>query len=252
LYFSNSVIPDNSNLELNKAHHLGVAYKQFFGDNLQFISEVYYQRLFDLPVSADRASAFSAFNMLESFVLENLTNEGTAENYGLELSLRRFQSGQYYYLLNATFYQSSYTGSDGVKRDTRYNGNYIFNGIFGKEWNWNSQRGNLKSLGLNIRCNLLGGFRETPVDEEASYLAGRTVYAEQEAFTLKQKDYFRVDLRIYFQNNKSKTTGRLSFDVQNLLNTQNTAFCYYDVRQQTIVQKYQLGLIPMLSYRIKF
>jgi hypothetical protein len=252
LYYSNSIFPDNSNLDLSKAHHLGIAFKQFFGDNLQLISEIYYQRLFDLPVSANRASSFSAYNMLESFVGESLVNEGTAENYGLEISLRRFQSNGFYYLLNATLYQSRYTGSDGVKRNTRYNGNYIFNGIFGKAWSWNTHRNNRKSLGLNIRCNLLGGFRETPVDKEASSIAGRTIYLEQEAFSTKQQDYFRIDFRLYFQNNKSKTTGRLSFDIQNLLNTQNTAFNYYDVRRQTIVQKYQLGLIPMLSYRIKF
>ena len=105
---------------------------------------------------------------------------------------------------------------------------------------------------MNLRGNLVGGFRETPIDIEASSAAGTTIYKESEVFTLRQKDYFRVDLRLYYQNNKKNFAGRISFDIQNLLNTQNTAFSYYDIRQKTIVQKYQLGLIPMLSYRVKF
>lgn len=252
LYFSGNGDLDNEALELNKAHHLGATFKQFLSNNVQFTSAVYYQKLFDLPVSESRTSSFSAYNLLETFVNEPLVNEGTAENYGVELGLRRFQANNYYYLANVTLYQSKYIGSDGVKRDTRYNGNYIFNAVVGKEWNWNSKKGHLKNLGLNIRGNLLGGFRETPVDKQASAAVGRTVYDENAVFSLKQKDYFRIDLRVYFQNNKSKTTGRLSLDIQNCLNTQNVAFSYYDVRQGTIVQKYQLGLIPMLSYRIKF
>lgn len=252
LYYSSNGDLDNSQLGLNKAHHLGAAYKQFLTDNLQLITEVFYQRLFNIPVSSDRKSSFSAINMLETFVGENLTNEGTAENYGLEFSLKRFQTNDFYYLVNATVYQSKYTGSDDVKRDTRYNGNYILNTIIGKAWNWTSKKGNFKSLGVNIRGNLLGGFRETPIDLESSLLLGRTIYLEDSAFSAKQKDYFRVDLRIYYQNNSPKSTGRISFDIQNLLNTQNTAFSYYDFRQGVTVQKYQLGLIPMLSYRIKF
>ncbi|KAA3636120.1 MAG: TonB-dependent receptor [Bacteroidetes bacterium] len=251
LYYSSNSHIDNSRLGLNKAHHLGTAYKQFLTDNLQLITEVFYQRLFNMAVSLDRESSFSAYNMLESFVEENLSNEGTAENYGLELSMKRFQSNDYYYLVNATVYQSKYQGSDGIKRDSRYNGNYILNAILGKSWNWTSKKGNLRSLGVNIRGNLLGGFRETPIDAESSLFLGRTVYQEDKAFSIQQKDYFRVDLRIYYQNNSPRSTGRISFDIQNLLNTQNTAFSYYDFRQAVTVQKYQLGLIPMLSYRIK-
>lgn len=252
LYFSITDMGDNRHLELNKASHLVFAYKQFLNNNIQFRTELYYQRLFNLPVSAERQSPFSAYNVLESFVNEPLVNTGTAENYGIELSLRKFHTANYYYLLNATFYQSKYRGSDLIERDSRYNGHYIFNAVFGKEWEWTSNKGNIKTLGVNLRGNLVGGFRETPIDIEASTAAGTTIYKESEVFTLRQKDYFRVDLRFYFQNNKKNFAGRISFDIQNLLNTPNTAFSYYDVRKKTIVQKYQLGLIPMLSYRVKF
>ena len=39
----------------------------------------------------------------------------------LELSLQQFVSNGLYYLMNATLYQSKYTGSDGIERDTRFN-----------------------------------------------------------------------------------------------------------------------------------
>lgn len=252
IYFTNSSLADNQQLELSKAHHFVAAYRQVFGNNLEFRSEVYYQNLFDLPVSADRESAFSAYNILEGFVGEKLTNDGTATNYGLEFSLRKYYFHNFYYMINASLYESKYKGSDGVERNTRYNGNYIFNGIVGKDWEWNSKKGSKNKFGVNVRLNLLGGFRDTPIDEVLSTAAGETVYIESASFSIKQKDYFRTDIRIYFQRDKKNFTSRISLDLQNALNTQNTAYSYYDIRQKTVVLRNQLGLIPMLSYRVKF
>ena len=37
-----------------------------------------------------------------------------------------------------------------------------------------------------------------------------------------------------------------------MMNVQNEAYVYFDQRQQAEVTKYQLGIIPNLSYRIEF
>lgn len=42
----------------------------------------------------------------------------------------------FYYLINVSLYELIYIGSDEIVRDFCFNGNYIFNVILGKEWNW--------------------------------------------------------------------------------------------------------------------
>ena len=189
--------------------------------------------------------------MLEGFVTDTLVNEGTGENYGLELSVMKNFTGNYFLLLNGTYYESKYIGGDGVERNTRYNGNYILNLTGGKEFYWDKAKKN-KVLGVNAHLTYRGGFRETPIDEEASAINGETVFFDEEAFSIQQPAYFRIDLRVYYKKNKPNFTSMLALDIQNLTNAENAAFSYYDAQKGELVVKNQLGLIPILSYRVTF
>ncbi|GJM35161.1 MAG: prevent-host-death protein [Saprospiraceae bacterium] len=253
LYFAQLSEADNSDLGLNRAHHLVLAYQRQLGQATEIRGEAFFQSLFDIPVSGSRSSAFSALNLLEGFVTEKLVNEGTGQNYGLEISLRQYMSNNIYYLLNATWYESTYKGSDGVERNTRYNGNYILNLTGGKEWRWRTtKKGKDRLLGVNGRIAMIGGYRDSPIDMTASAAAGTTVYDEEDLFSIQQDAFFRLDLRIYYTRNKPKHSSTLSLDIQNTTNAENMAYTYYDTFQKTLVQKNQLGIIPNLSYRISF
>lgn len=250
LYFS-SASDRNQDLDLSKAHHVVVGYHKSLDSGSQFSTEVFYQSIFGVPIST-QANSFSALNLLEGFIDEALVNEGSGKNYGIELSLQQFVSNGFYYLLNATAYESKYTGSDGIERDTRFNGNYIFNATAGKEWQRLSKKGKDRLWGINFRIAYLGGFRDTPIDETASQAVGRTVYETEQAFSIQQKSYFRTDLRFYLKRNKENASRTLSLDIQNLTNAENTAYSYYDAQQNAVIIQHQLGLIPLLSYRVEF
>ena len=107
-------------------------------------------------------------------------------------------------------------------------------------------------LGLNLRVVYLGGFRETPIDEVASAFEDKTVYFEDQAFSISLDDYFRTDLRVYFKRNRPRFSTTLALDIQNLSNQQNLSLSYFDTFQGQTLERYQLGLIPILSYRIEF
>lgn len=250
LYFS-SASDRNQDLDLSKAHHLVLGFKKSLSTGSQFTTELFYQSIFDVPVSS-QPSSFSALNLLEGFIDEALVNEGSGKNYGIELSLQQFVSNGFYYLLNGTYYESKYTGSDGIERDTRFNGNYIFNLTAGKEWRRLTRTGKDRLWGVNFRIAYLGGYRDTPIDETASSAAGRTVYLTDQAFSTQQKSYFRTDLRVYLKRNKEDASRTLSLDIQNLTNAENTAYSYYDAQQNAVIVQHQLGIIPMLSYRVEF
>lgn len=250
LYFS-AASDRNQDLDLSKAHHIVLGYRKNLDAGSQLSTEVFYQSIFDVPISS-QSNSFSALNLLEGFIDEALVNEGTGKNYGIELSLQQFVSNGFYYLLNATAYESKYTGSDGIERDTRFNGNYIFNATAGKEWRKISKKGKDRLWGVNLRIAYIGGFRDTPIDETASSAAQRTVYETEQAYSIQQKNFFRTDLRIYLKRNKADASRTLSLDIQNLTNAENVAYSYYDAQQNAVIIQNQLGLIPLLNYRVEF
>ena len=251
IYFANSPTLNNENLGFTKAHHLVLGYENNLTRSMKLTTEFYYQSLFDVPIVEDPNSSFSTINLLEGFTLEDLVNEGTGENYGMELSLQKTFSNNTFFLINGSYFESKYTGGDGIKRDTRFNNNYILNIIGGKEFRWN-KAGKDKVFGLNARLAYYGGFRDTPIDPTASLSAGETIYIESEAFSIKQADFFKLDLRLYWKNNKPKYSSTVSLDIQNASNHTNIAYSYFDVQQGAVIVKNQLGLIPILSYRIEF
>jgi len=107
-------------------------------------------------------------------------------------------------------------------------------------------------LGINLRSVYLGGLRVTPIDEAASQAQQQTVFIDELAFSQQLSDYFKVDFRLSLRTNKEGRTSVWSLDLQNALNTQNVAFQFYDTVEGQVVTKYQLGLIPILTYRLEF
>lgn len=255
LYFSSaSPIYTNETLSPTRAHHFVLGYHHFLNRYTMLSMETYYQKLFDVPVDDTFESSFSAINMVEGYNLNKLKNEGTGTNYGVEVTLKRFLTNDLFFLINTSLYESKYVGSDGIERDARFNGNYIANLTIGKELiKIKSEKEETKRriLGLNIRGTYAGGLRATPIDELNSSQAGETIYDTNKAYSINQKDFFKIDLRIYRTVVRNKFKSTLALDLQNTTNQKNIAYSYYDNFQGKILEKYQLGLIPNLSYRIE-
>jgi hypothetical protein len=239
----------NRDLELTKSHHLDLAYTRSFSDDLHLRAGVFYQKLFDVPIEDDPTSTFSVINLLEGVAPPDLVNEGTGENYGADLMLEKLFFNKHYFLIGASYYDSRYVAGDGVKRNTRFNGNYTFSGVYGKEWINSSKN---RSIGLNTRVLYLGGLRHSQVDAGASMAEDETIYNNDDPFNEKLRDYFRLDLRLSFRKNKARYTRTFAIDIQNLTGQENEAYQYYDFTQNKIITKLQLGIIPILVYRIDF
>ena len=246
---------DNQDLELTKAHHLVLSYnfQPKSGDNLTI--EAYYQSLFDVPEPLLGGSNFSALNLVENFTNEPLQSTGTGRNVGLEISWQKYFTGKFYYLINTSIYDAKYTDVNGNTNNTRYNGNYIFNATGGKEWTYSKQKKKgerTKTFGVNMHIAYAGGFRYTPIDIEASQILGATVFQNERPFTEQFPAIFKTDARLYWKKSKAGRSTVWALDLQNLTNQKNAAFRYFDTVKGEIVTKNQLGLLPILSWKIEF
>ncbi|MEY2904746.1 MAG: hypothetical protein RJA52_762 [Bacteroidota bacterium] len=248
LYFSTqSEIPS-----MSRAHHLILGWNKQLNTKNEITVNAFYQSLFNIPVAKTLTNSFSAINILEEIPDFELDNTGTGMNRGVEMSFRRFMSKDFYLMTNLSLYQATYKGSDGVERDSRYNGRYTYNLTTGKEWRKRKRQDLERVIGLNLRGVITGGFRATPIDVAQSLANGTTIYFTERAFEEQLPGYFRTDLRWYVKRNKPGKVSTLAIDVQNLTNHQNIAFSYFDTRKGEIVNKYQLGIIPLLSWRLEF
>ena len=239
----------NRDLEFTKAHHYVLSYTHAFGKNLRFKTEIYYQQLFNVPVSIYDTSTFSTLNIQGDYINEPLTNQGKGKNYGIEISLEKYLGNNFYFLVNNSFYQSKYTALDGVERNSRYNGNYTSNLTAGKEIVSGDGK---RTFGANIKVIYAGGFRHSPIDVDRSIDEGYTIIKENEAFSLQNPAYFRTDVRLSMKWNRKNLTSTLSLDIQNVSNRENVYNQYYDPFKGKVVYSYQTGIIPVINYKVEF
>lgn len=242
----------NRNLEFSKAHHFVLNYNKIIGENIKFKTEIFLQNHFDVLTTVQK-SPLAGVNLIDEYQLTaNLNNKGTAQNKGIELSLEKYFIKNYYFLISSTLYDAKYRGSDSVLINSRFNGKYAVNFTGGKEWKLKNKTNTV--FGLNLRGIFQGGFLESPIDFESSRFFQRSLsYNDSKRiFTVKLPDYYRFDLRLSLKKQKTRFTRTLSLDIQNLTNHLNTAYFYYDWAQNKVIEKKQLGMIPVLNYRIEF
>lgn len=235
-------VTGNENLEFTKAHHLDLGYTYVTERGFRLSSNAYYQLLFDVPVDGV-SSSFSLLNSIEVYPESGLVSKGSGSNYGLELLTEKSFVDKSYFVAGASYYKSLYQGSDEKERSTRFDGNYTVTVTYGREWS-KTKNQSQRTFGVSSRLLYLGGLKETPI------VVG--VPDEAKAFENKLNDYFRLDIRLNWRKNKRNYTRTIAIDIQNLLNTQNEAYHYYDHVKQKVTAQYQLGLIPVLVYRIDF
>ncbi|OJJ18603.1 TonB-dependent receptor [marine bacterium AO1-C] len=244
-------IQTNKNLGFTQSQHLVLGYDNSLAPNLRLKIEAYYQRLNNVPISA-ASPQFSMLNIGADFgisVQDNLINEGSGENYGVEITLEKFYSKGYYFLLTGSFFDSKYQGYDQVKRNTAFNGNFIANGLVGKEWKV-GKKNNL--LTLDLKTTYAGGRRIVPIDLQASRAQGHEVLDQTSAYEQRLDNYFRLDLRVGFKKNGKKITHEWFIDVQNITNRENIFTYAYNPISQNIETTYQLGLFPTIQWRVLF
>jgi hypothetical protein len=244
---------NNKNLDFTKSQHFVLGYDLQPFKDWRLKTEVYYQYISNVPVNTF-SSSYSMLNTGSSFKTDtedNLTNAGSGKNYGAELTLEKFFSNGYYGLFTSSLYSSKYKGSDGIERNTAFNGKYVFNILGGKEWKVGSE--NRNKFATDIKFTNAGGRAFTPIDLTASQSLNREVVSS-DAYSANYTNYFRFDVKgTYTINSKNKQLSQsFSLDLQNVTNHKNMFSQSYDNQLQNVSTTYQLGFFPNFIYKLQF
>jgi hypothetical protein len=256
IYFFRDLNLKQSNLDLDftKSHHYVIGYDLLPFPNWRLKSEVYYQQILNAPVT-ELPSSYSVLNVGATFnpnEVGNLVNKGEGKNYGIELTLEKFFSHGYYGLFSSSLYSSTYKGSDGVERNTAFNTNFVYNVLIGKEFKIGKEHQN--TFSIDVKFTHVGGRYFTPINLEASQTEKRQVEFTDKAFSERNPEFLRLDVKfgIVLNSKKWKVSNALYLDINNVTNHQNVFAQRYNVVTNTINTAYQIGFFPNFVYRFQF
>lgn len=245
----------NRDMEMSKSLHYVIGYNRSLSRSVSMKSEVYYQQLFNIPVEIN-PSSFSMINQgsgFQRFFPDSLTNTGTGYNYGVEVTLEKAFSKGYFFMFTGTLFNSRYVGSDGIERNTDFNGNYVLNGLAQKEFKIKDR----SLIGIGTKVTYAGSRRYGVVDTTASNLQNEIVFLDDRYNEFQFRPYFRLDMKVNLVFNRKKVTHEVGLDLVNILGTQNILSLTYapvpgDPNANPIRENYQLGFLPIFFYRIDF
>lgn len=250
---SGNTIYNNKNLGFTKSHHFVLGYNLQPANDWRIKAEMYYQSIYNVPVSIS-SSNYSMLNTGSTFktdLTDSLVNNGTGKNLGVELTIEKFFNKGYYGLFTSSLYSSKYVASDGVERNTAFNGRYVFNILGGKEWKLGKSKRN--KFSTDIKFTNAGGRAYTPIDLTSSNVIGREVLSSN-VYSDFYATYYRLDFKTGFTLNSSKRklSHTFSLDLQNVTNHKNVFSQSYDNKTQSISNTYQLGFFPNVVYKLQF
>jgi hypothetical protein len=134
----------NKNLDFSRSTHIVASYDVFFKGDVRLKLEGYYQALSNIPVDTFRSS-YSMINeggTFDRFFPSKLVNRGKGRNYGMELTIEKFFTHHWFIMFSGSLFDSKFTGSDQVWRNTDFNNHYVMNLLGTKEFQWGKKRKN--------------------------------------------------------------------------------------------------------------
>ena len=105
---------------------------------------------------------------------------------------------------------------------------------------------------MHSRLHARGGYRYTPINAARSQQFGVEVEDWDMPYAGQFPIYYTLDVRVSHKKQKPGYTRIWSLDIQNIMNNPNIGWYYYDFLLQEVSSQAQLGIIPVLAYRIQF
>ena len=244
--------PLNKGLGLSKSFQVVTGLDLALTNTINLRLEAYYQKLFDIPIIYNTTSTYSAINASEELPASYLTNAGLGYNRGLELTIDKSFSRNYYLLFTLSLLDSKYKPGDGNWYNTYYNTSYVSNLLVGKDFYLGKDKRN--SIGINGKFLFRGGYRYTPVDVTQSMKSKKIICDASKTYASQLPDFIRIDAGINFRRNNPGFSWVIMIDVQNLTDQNNIFKKRFSYQSGKVVTSnvYSIGRVPVFNFRVEF
>lgn len=250
-----NILLTNKNLDFARSLHFITGYNYFIDKNWIIKTEGYYQKTDQIPVEGTDLSSYSMFNEGTSYngipYIDSLVSKGKARTYGMEFTLERLFSDGFYLMANGSVFRSEYFGSDEIWRRTAFDQSFIINLLSGAEFDISKNKKHV--FVTDIKGTYAAGRNYTPMEVDSTVGGVKFVrYLTDQAYTIKFKDYSRIDVKAGFRENFKHATITWFITVQNIFNTNNILTRVFNPNSGKIEDVYQLGRLPIGGFKIEF
>ncbi len=201
----------------------------------------------------DVNSNYSQFTGLDHPGLQNFdfSGKGRSSGFSYGLNLNDVLLDKLNISFNSTVFSSRFTNHQGDWINNTFDFGNANNILL--SYTRNLKRD--KEFVLSIAYHRRGGLREFEIDQGRSDALFKVLYDFDSLPSTRLSTYDRIDLRVVYNLRKGSSrrfAQNISLDIQNLANKENDAFNTIDFYTGEAVLQRQLGLIPVLAYRIEF
>lgn len=245
-------LPLNSDIGLAKAFHAIAGLDMIVLKNIKIRTEFYLQDLYEIPIVNRTTSRYSSINTSEKLPDSELENAGTGRNTGMEITIEKSFSGNYYFLVTGSLFDSWYTAGDGNRYNTVYNTKYAGNILAGRDFIFGREKRNV--ISINSKVLFRGGYRYTPVNDLQSIKKKRIIYLNTLTNHEQLPGFLRLDAGISFRRNFSRGSWIIMLDVQNATDRRNVFRRRFYIENKKIISTdvVSIGMVPILNFRIEF
>jgi len=202
----------NKNAKYQASDHYVAGLEYLVNDGLRFTAEAFVKNYSQVPISISKgislANLGGDFNVLGN---EPVTTTGKGEAYGFEFFAQKKLTDKFFGILSYTYYNSSYSGLDGVLKPSSWDNRHLLSLTWGYKFprNW--------ELGLKFRYQ--GGAPYTPFDalaSQANFMTqGGGIFDYTQLNTRRLRSFHSSDVRIDKKYNLKSITIDVFLDVTN-------------------------------------
>lgn len=206
-YFDNGFV--NQNARYIRSDHAVLGLEYLLNLSSRFTLEGFYKKYSEYPVSLSEgvslANLGGDFSVLGN---EAISSVGEGRTYGLEFLYQKKFTNNFYAILAYTWYNSEFTGLDGVYRPSAWDSNHLltFTGGYKFVNNWE----------VSARSRYLGRTPYAPVDEAATLDNYPAIIRDYDQLgTVRLQSFNQTDIRIDKKWNFSQWTLNVFLEIQN-------------------------------------
>ena len=239
--------PNNVNLNSIRSDHYILGIEHFFRSDLRATVEIYEKRYKDYPVWKD----------IPTYILidggadfgPNLVGEAVSAGRGyvrgIDISIHKKLSNHGLYgMINYSYSHSRFTALEGGEKPGAFDPTHQFTLISGYQF--------ASDWLVGFKFKYAGGKPYTPIDENASRLVGRGVFATDDFNSERYPYYMRIDLRVDKKTNFKSATLIGYIELQNILNRDNIFSYFWNKDKNELGTIYQWSFFVVGGVSIQF
>lgn len=240
------MVAQNPSLQKPKdmmSQHIVASIQQLLSDETRLIVEGYYKEYSGFPVDPTEPRLFAIdepYDRIGFYTYHTeLLMSGKARSYGVEASVQKKLSDNFYGMAGISWFRSQYAGYDGIWRNRVFDNQFVFSVEGGytinKEWE------------LSARWIYAGGRPYTPFDINASTQLNTGVLDDNNINNSRFPAYHSLNVRAdkrFFLENSSITVYLSIWNTYNRENAQAVIWNTFDNRPETVKQ---FGLLPIFG-----